>query len=344
MKIPNLPAKLLKWYEAHGRDLPWRSHDGRAETPYHTWLAEIMLQQTGVSTVIPYYARFIKCWPTIKKLAAAKDEEVMQAWAGAGYYSRARNLLKCARYVAQNHGGKFPSDIDELLALPGVGPYTANAVRAIAFDLPANVVDGNVERVMARIFAYGKPTNTPQGKRDLTVLAATLAPTKRTGDYAQGLMDLGATICTPKNPKCDKCPWQKNCKAFTLHLTDKIPVRARKKAAPVRYGVSYIVTDKQGRILMKQRPEKGLLGGLWGFADTEWRDTPFTQAHIKKLAPSKTQLTMLPPITHLFTHFKLIVTPVTLQGSKPLQGGWFTRNTLPAMATLHKKLLAATFK
>lgn len=344
MKNANLPAKLLKWYDTHGRDLPWRIHDGRAETPYHTWLAEIMLQQTGVSTVIPYYERFIRSWPTVKKLAAAKDEEVMQAWAGLGYYSRARNLLKCARFVTEHHGGKFPSELDELLSLPGVGPYTANAIRAIAFDLPANVVDGNVERVMARVFAYSKPSNTPQGKKDLTALAATLVPTKRTGDYAQGLMDLGATICTPKNPKCPACPWQKNCKAYALNLTDKIPVRVRKKATPVRYGISYIVTDKQGRILMKQRPEKGLLGGLWGFADTEWRDTKWSEAEIKKHAPLKTKPTTLSPITHVFTHFKLIITPVTLQGGKELQGTWFARNKLPAMATLHKKLLAAAFK
>lgn len=338
MKSPN-SAALLKWYDTHGRNLPWRSYGGRAETPYHTWLAEIMLQQTGVSTVIPYYLNFIKRWPNVTKLAAAKDEHVMQAWAGLGYYSRARNLLKCARVVVNEHHGKFPSELEQLLALPGVGPYTANAIRAIAFDCAANVVDGNVERVMARIFAYQKPTNTPQGKKDLTALAATLAPQKRAGDYAQGLMDLGATICTPKNPKCPLCPWQKNCKAYALNLTDKIPVRARKKPVPVRYGVSYIVTDKQGRILMKQRPEKGLLGGLWGFADSEWRDRAWTEAEIKKHAPAKSKLAILPQVVHVFTHFRLVVTPVALQAG--LIGDWFGPSKLPAMSTLHKKLLAA---
>ncbi len=339
MKKINLINQLLKWYDTHGRDLPWRSHDGRAETPYHTWLAEIMLQQTGVSTVIPYYGRFIRHWPSVKKLAAAKDEDVMREWAGLGYYSRARNLLKCARHVAEHHGGHFPQDLDDLRALPGIGPYTANAIRAIAFGKPANVVDGNVERVMARLFAYDRPSNTPQGKKDLAALAATLAPDKRAGDYAQALMDLGATVCTPKNPKCTVCPWQKNCKAYALKLTDKIPVRARKKAVPVRYGVSYIVTDKQGRVLMKRRPEKGLLGGLWGFVDSDWRDTEWTDAEIKKHAPAKAKLVRLPPVTHVFTHFRLVVTPVQLQADLP--GDWFKPDSLPAMSTLHKKLLAA---
>lgn len=342
-----IAAPLLKWYKAHGRDhLPWRQHEGRAETPYHTWLAEIMLQQTVVAAVIPYYERFTRRWPTVKKLAAALDEEVMQEWAGLGYYSRARNLLKCARTIVADHGGRFPHDVTTLLTLPGIGPYTANAIAAIAFDdKQANVVDGNVERVIARLFAYQYPINTPQGKKDLTALAAQCIPRKENGHYAQSLMDLGATICIPQKPRCAQCPLQSHCKAFANGQTENLPVKTRKKASPIRHGVSYVLRDARGHYLLQQNPAKGLLGGLWTFPETAWRDKEWTTTEIKKALPVAAPYDTIGQITHVFTHFKLLVTIVTVtvktRSTVKRAGTWFAPDSLPAMSTLHKKILTA---
>jgi len=341
-------ADLLRWYEAHGRDLPWRTHHGRAASPYHTWLSEIMLQQTTVATVIPYYLRFLEKWPTVDALAQASDDDVLQEWAGLGYYSRARNLLKCARVIVAECNSVFPSDLSELKKLPGIGDYTANAIRAIAFDLPANVVDGNVERVVSRIFAFEKPLNIPANKVQLKEMAARLAPEKYPGDYAQGLMDLGATICTPRSPKCDLCPWQKNCLAFSLGKTETIPVIERRKKTPEKIAACFVLRDSKNRYFMRQRPMTGLLGGLWEFPSTAWetelkigkKDFPLPQKNFKSLPK---------PVIHVFTHFKL-TTQVFVHQEKvahkdiSLQGKWVALDALPALSTLTQKILTAARK
>lgn len=339
-------ADLLGWYAIHGRDLPWRSHGGRAPSPYHTWLSEIMLQQTGVITVIPYYERFTTLWPNVEALAAASEDDVLKEWAGLGYYSRARNLLKCARVVASEFNGIFPEDVTVLKSLPGIGDYTANAVRAIAYDLPANVVDGNVERVMARIFAFEQPINLPANKTQIKLLAAQIAPQKQASDYAQAIMDLGATICTPRNPKCDLCPWQKNCLAFARGMTQSLPVVQKKPKIPQREAISFILQDKQGRLLLRQRPTTGLLGGLWEFPCTDWnqkQEAGFTP-DIPPL-PTKNFAALPKPVTHVFSHFKLVMTvlvsPDTLNSQQVNDGQWFTPDDLPALSTLTAKILRA---
>ena len=343
------PKRLLAWYDKSGRDLPWREHRGRAPSPYHTWISEIMLQQTTVATVIPYYQRFITRWPTIQALAQAPGEAVMKEWAGLGYYSRARNLHACAKIVAAEYDGIFPSELAELKKLPGIGPYTAAAIRAIAFDKPANVVDGNVERVMARVFAFDKPLNEPKNKKELHDIAAKVAPAKRAGDYAQALMDLGATICTPQKPKCNACPWQKNCAAFAQNRADQLPIVLRKKSVPVRHTAAFLIIDKQGRFYLRKRAPKGLLGGLWEIPSTDWRlEKPWQDKELRSLPffgilqPSEADKN----VTHVFTHFKLICriyVSHTAKVAKKLDpnGEWFAANALPAIATLTEKMLSA---
>jgi A/G-specific adenine glycosylase len=341
---------LLGWYRVHGRDLPWRSHAGRAPSPYHTWLSEIMLQQTGVITVIPYYERFTTKWPSVQKLAAANEDDVLKEWAGLGYYSRARNLLKCAGIIAKDYNGIFPDDVTELKKLPGIGDYTANAIRAIAYDQPANVVDGNVERVTARVFAFDQPINVPANKIKLKELAATLAPQTENSHYAQAIMDLGATICTPRNPKCPLCPWNKNCLAFATGQTDKIPVVQKRAKSPERHTHVFVMHDDRNRFLLRQRPVNGLLGGLWEFPSTGWDKTePDTVSENETLLASMEMngFAQLPkPVIHVFTHFRLTSTvfvhqePVRPEQVKDL-GQWFSPNHLPALSTLTVKILEA---
>jgi A/G-specific adenine glycosylase len=339
-------ADLLDWYRAHGRDLPWRSYEGRAPSPYHTWLSEIMLQQTGVITVIPYYERFTIKWPSVHDLAAAHEDDVLKEWAGLGYYSRARNLLKCARLIATDYSGIFPDDVTELKKLPGIGDYTANAIRAIAFDKPANVVDGNVERVTARVFAFDQPINLPANKVKLKELAATLSPQTENSHYAQAIMDLGATICTPRNPQCPLCPWNKNCLTFATGQTDKIPVVQKRAKIPERQTSVFVMHDKQNRFLLRQRPAKGLLGGLWEFPSTNW-DKAVPENEVDLSTIDLTDFIQLPkPVIHVFTHFKLTSTvfvhrdPVKPETIKSL-GQWFDPDNLPALSTLTVKILAA---
>lgn len=343
------PARLLAWYVKHARDLPWREHNGRAPSPYHTWISEIMLQQTTVATVISYYLRFIKRWPTVKTLAQASNEDVMKEWAGLGYYSRARNLHACAKTIAADYNGVFPDTIAELKELPGIGDYTANAIRAIAFDKPANVVDGNVERVMARVFAFDKPLNEPKNKKLIREIAAKVAPQKDVGAYAQALMDLGATICTPKNPKCTICPWNKNCLAFATGQTQNLPIIIRKKSVPTRYTVAFLITNKKGQVFLRRRSDKGLLGGLWELPSSDWRpDQEWSEKEIKAL-PHFAALKAKPiekDILHVFTHFRLITrlfvsTSETTAKKIDPSGEWFTLDALPAIATLTKKALQA---
>jgi len=304
---PQIRARLLAWYDANARALPWRTGPadrakGVRSDPYRVWLSEVMLQQTTVPHATPYFLKFLQRWPTVGDLAAEKDEAVMAAWAGLGYYARARNLLACARAVARDHGGVFPDTEEGLLSLPGVGAYTAAAVAAIAFDRAANVVDGNVERVMARLYAVEAPL--PDAKPELKRLAGALVTDERPGDWAQALMDLGATVCRPKAPLCDRCPLAKGCKALTSGTPETYPRRTRKADRPRRYGVAYLVT-RDGQVALVQRPAKGLLGGMLGLPTSDWRAAPWTETEAVEAAPSIGDWRQVGEIEHVFTHFSL---------------------------------------
>nr|WP_074220415.1 A/G-specific adenine glycosylase [Rhodovulum sp. ES.010] len=295
---------LLAWYDVHARDLPWRVGPadraaGIVPDPYAVWLSEVMLQQTTVAAVRDYFHRFTARWPTVGDLAAAADDEVMGEWAGLGYYARARNLLKCAREVAGAHGGRFPDTRPALQALPGIGPYTAAAIAAIAFDRPETVVDGNVERVMARLFAVETPL--PAAKPDLTGLAARLTPARRPGDHAQAVMDLGATICTPKSPACGLCPLMTACTGRVRGLAAELPRKSPKKPKPTRFGIAYLGRRPDGAWLLERRPDRGLLGGMLGWPGTDWAETeprpaPPAEADWRPLDAE---------VRHTFTHFHL---------------------------------------
>ncbi|MGY6548310.1 MAG: A/G-specific adenine glycosylase [Roseinatronobacter sp.] len=292
-------AHLLGWYDRHARILPWRVPPGSdtPADPYRIWLSEIMLQQTTVAAVKDYFHRFTARWPTVQALAAAKDAEVIAEWAGLGYYARARNLLKCARVVAARGG--FPHDRAGLQALPGIGPYTSAAIAAIAFGQPETVVDGNVERVMARL--HDEPTPLPKAKPILTQMAAALTPRTRPGDYAQAVMDLGATICTPRNPACGICPVMGFCAARIAGTAPGLPRKTRKPAKPVRLGIAYLGLRADGSWLMERRPDRGLLGGMLGWPGTDWREDPPTEA---PPLPAEWH-PVVAEVRHTFTHFHL---------------------------------------
>ncbi|MCS0495370.1 A/G-specific adenine glycosylase [Ancylobacter sp. MQZ15Z-1] len=299
---PPSPAALLAWYDRHRRRLPWRAAPGERADPYHVFLSEIMLQQTTVVTVGPYYADFLARWPDVGALAGARLEEVLSRWAGLGYYARARNLHACARAVVERHGGRFPQEEAALLALPGVGPYTAAAIAAIAFDRRAAPVDGNWERVVARLFALEE--TLPKAKARLKALALTLLPQARFGDFAQAMMDLGATICTPRKPACALCPWRKNCAAHAGGTPERYPLKAAKAARPTRQGIAFLVVRADGAVLVRSRPAKGLLGGMSEVPSTPWE----TQAPADPLAhaPLAAQWTALNArVSHVFSHFAL---------------------------------------
>ncbi|WP_289079577.1 A/G-specific adenine glycosylase [uncultured Sulfitobacter sp.] len=306
----DLPLILLEWYDVHARAMPWRVPPaaraaGVRPDPYRIWLSEVMLQQTTVATVRDYYQRFTARWPTVADLAAAADADVMGEWAGLGYYARARNLLKCARAVVADHDGHFPADHAALLKLPGIGPYTAAAVSSIAFDLPFTVLDGNVERVMARLYDIHTPL--PAAKPELMTRAEALTPTTRPGDYAQAVMDLGATICTPKSSACGICPWRDPCLARRNGTAAELPKKAPKKPKPIRHGTVYLGQRADGAWLLETRPDKGLLGGMLGWPGTDWieadgprpADTPPASADWQPLAGE---------VRHTFTHFHLMLT------------------------------------
>ncbi len=298
-----LGDRLLAWYDRHAREMPWRIGPmeraaGAHPDPYRVWLSEVMLQQTTVAAVRDYFRRFTERWPTVTALAAAEDAEVMAEWAGLGYYARARNLLKCARAVASAHGGRFPATAAALRALPGIGPYTAAAVAAIAFDEPAVVVDGNVERVVARLNCVQTPL--PAAKPELVALAAALTPQRRPGDHAQAMMDLGATVCTPRNPACGQCPLGDFCQARAVGFAAELPRRAPKPDKPTRYGIAYLARRADGAWLLERRPERGLLGGMLGWPGTDWSADP-------EPAPPIAADWRDPgvEVRHSFTHFHL---------------------------------------
>lgn len=303
---------VLAWYDTNGRDLPWRIRDGRLPNPYHVWLSEIMLQQTTVTAVIPYFQNFLDLWPSVTDLAQAADEAVMAAWAGLGYYARARNLLACARVVVRDHGGDFPRDETVLRTLPGIGPYTAAAVAAIAFHLPSAPVDGNIERVMSRLFRLTTPL--PHLKTEVHAILAPLVPRKRPGDFAQALMDLGATICTPKAPSCDVCPFAAYCAGRDIAAS--LPRRLPKTEKPVRRGEVLWIYDRRGRILMRRRPKSGLLGGMLEFPSHGWDPKNNSQrSHFSV----ETWQNLPGAVKHVFTHFELHLKVVVAHGAARLR-------------------------
>ncbi|MEZ5776887.1 MAG: A/G-specific adenine glycosylase [Paracoccaceae bacterium] len=327
MRERDISLTLLAWYDRHARVLPWRigpadRKAGVRPDPYRVWLSEVMLQQTTVAAVRGYFDRFTRRWPDVKALAAAHDAEVMAEWAGLGYYARARNLLKCARIVAFELGGHFPQTRGTLLALPGIGPYTAAAISAIVHDEPATVLDGNVERVVARLFAVETPL--PAGKPELASLAARLTPHDRPGDHAQAMMDLGATICTPRSPACCLCPLMSGCKACALGIAADLPRRAAKRPKPVRQGIAYVGVGEGGAVLLERRPDRGLLGGMLGWPGTDW-----TERMPEPAPPADGPWERVRgEVRHTFTHFHLVLGVMAARlpaGCNPVRGSFHPR-------------------
>lgn len=307
-KADALRGALLGWYDRNKRVLPWRYQTGEAADPYIVWLSEIMLQQTTVAAVIPYFLKFTSLWPDVFALAAADINDVMREWAGLGYYARARNMHKCAQVVAAERGGVFPQDQKELMSLPGIGEYTSAAIRAIAFGKPATVVDGNVERVMARV--HGLSGDTKAIKKEAKAFARTYFEgyKDRPGDLAQAFMDLGATVCIPKAPRCFECPLGEGCLSRDLKLQGvKMPViRTPKEPKETREGLVFWVQDEEGRILLQRRAPQGLLGGVVGLPTSRWepnvRESPFLM-FLESLKPVEIKS----PVKHSFTHFQIIL-------------------------------------
>ena len=337
--------RLFAWYDASARILPWRVSPadraaGVRPDPYRVWLSEVMLQQTTIPHASAYFLDFTRRWPTVGDLAAAPDAEVMAAWAGLGYYARARNLIACARAVASGHGGRFPDTEAGLLALPGVGPYTAAAVASIAFDRPANVVDGNVERVVSRLHAVETPL--PAAKPELKRLAGLLAPERRPGDWAQAMMDLGATICRPRSPLCEHCPVAEACEARSLGVPEAFPRKTEKAARPRRHGAAFVLTCGD-EVALVQRPPRGLLGGMLGLPTTDWGAAPLDPARVLAEAPAGEGWRSLGPVEHVFTHFAL--TLEVLQGRTGVRDPAFTWTPIdaagPALPSVFLKALRA---
>ena len=340
--VSRLRFRLLAWYDAHRRDLPWRAPPGRVADPYRVWLSEVMLQQTTVPHATRYFLDFTARWPTVTDLAAAADADVMAAWAGLGYYARARNLLACARAVVADHGGVFPDDEAGLRALPGLGAYTAAAVAAIAFDRRANVVDGNVERVMARLYAVETPM--PAAKGELRDLADRLVTDERPGDWAQALMDLGAMICRPRSPACLACPLSGDCAARASGAPETWPRKTAKAARPHRHGVVFVLW-RGDEVALVQRPAKGLLGGMLGLPTTPWRAAPWTRSEAVSHAPGPAAWEAAGGVTHVFTHFSLDLDVfVAKAGGAPGDFVWTPRRAaLADTPSLFRKALERAF-
>src|ERR1044072_6885918 len=296
-------ADLLRWYDRHRRVLPWRAGQGERADPHRVWLSEIMLQQTTVKAVAPYYARFLARCPAVTYWPAAPLDDVLKLWAGLGYYARARNLHACAKAVVERHGGAFPGSEEGLRALPGIGAYTAAAIAAIAFDQPASPVDGNIERVIARLFAVEE--ELPAAKPRIRALATSLTPARRAGDFAQAMMDFGATICTPKKPACALCPWMAACAGRERGDQESFPRKAEKKTGALRRGAAFVAVRADSAVLLRTRPEKGLLGGMTEVPTTEWlRD--FDEATALGAAPLKaTGRRTLGGVPHPCTYFRV---------------------------------------
>ena len=334
------PVSLLAWYDRHRRRLPWRTAPGARPDPYRVWLSEIMLQQTTVATVAPYFDRFVARWPDVRALAAASLDEVLQLWQGLGYYARARNLHACARTLVARYGGVFPDNASALRSLPGVGDYTAAAIAAIAFDRREAAIDGNVERVVARLYGIYEPL--PAAKPRLAALAAGLVPEIRAGDFAQALMDLGATICTPRRPRCVLCPWRTCCAAAASGLAEELPARPTKPERPQRYGIAFWLTRPDGAVLLRRRPEKGLLGGMIEIPSTPWSAAPWRLTEAVPVAPAAVEWSVLPgTVQHGFTHFQLELAVAAGKTDDFGDGLWSTVDRFGehALPTLMKKVV-----
>ena len=333
---------LLAWYDRHRRDLPWRASPGRRADPYRVWLSEIMLQQTTVATVGPYFDRFVARWPEVFSLAAAALDEVLNLWQGLGYYARARNLHRCAQAVVARHGGRFPDTAAGLRQLPGVGEYTAAAIAAIAFDRREAAVDGNAERVIARLYTVDEPL--PAAKKRLRALAAALVPARRAGDFAQALMDLGATICTPRRPRCVLCPWRESCSARAAGIAESLPVPLVRPERPLRHGVVFWLCGADGAVLLRRRPEKGLLGGMIELPSTPWREAPWDEAEALASVPQPGLAWARLPgtVRHSFTHFRLELAVLAAASTSPPAGIWARPDQFKdhALPTLTKKAIA----
>jgi len=331
-------SQVLEWYGRKARRLPWRAAAGETPDPYRVWLSEIMLQQTTVAAVAPYFQEFLRRWPSVHALAAAPLEEVLAAWAGLGYYARARNLHACARTLCERHDGGFPDSEADLHRLPGIGPYTAAAVAAIAFDRRAVVVDGNVERVVARFFAVTEPL--PGAKGRLRELAEALLPQAGVsgfpyGDFAQAMMDLGATVCVPARPRCGLCPLANQCRGRALGVAPDLPRRAAKAPRPLRRGAVFWLSRGDGAVLLRRRPPRGLLGGMLELPGTDWRGEPFAEEEVAAMAPADLAWTALPgTVRHTFTHFhlELAVWAARLTGmDEGIDGRWTAEQELAAV-------------
>jgi A/G-specific adenine glycosylase len=308
---------LLAWYDAHARTLPWRTPPGTATQPdpYRVWLSEIMLQQTTVAAVGPYFAKFTNRWPTVAALAAADEAELMAAWAGLGYYARARNLIACARAVMAEHGGRFPDTEEILRGLPGVGAYTAAAIAAIAFGRRAVVVDANVERVVTRLYALGDPL--PAARPRIRLLTDLITPETRAGDFAQAMMDLGATVCTPRNPRCLLCPLAASCTARAEGAMEAYPVKPAKKPKPRRRGVAYWL-ESDGAVLLVRRPDRGMLGGMRALPGGDWGEDA------EHAPPAVADWSPIGTVDHVFTHFALSLDVMAARLPTPaIDGEWW---------------------
>ncbi len=345
--ISRISEALLRWYDANARVLPWRvaphlRKAGQKPDPYAVWLSEIMLQQTTVASVAPRFFRFLERWPDVAAMAAAEADDVLGEWAGLGYYARARNLHKCAGIVADEHGGKFPCTEDALKMLPGIGDYTAAAIAAIAFGQPAVVVDGNIERIVARLFAIDKPL--PGAKALIKERAGAIWPQQRCGDFAQGLMDLGAGVCRPKAPKCSACPLAGHCAAHRLDLVEDFPVKPAKKPKPLRKGAVFALVNAKGEVLFERRPEKGLLGGMFCLPGSPWAEkVSESPAH----APATAKWRRVGEVTHIFTHFHLTLGVNIAKAPKGFRRGRKQQWIAPKLArvpTVMKKALDLALK
>ncbi len=339
-----LAGALLGWYDRNRRSLPWRVGPQERPDPYKVWLSEIMLQQTTVQAVIPYFLKFTARWPTLRALATAPLDEILKEWAGLGYYARARNLHACAQNLVTTNGGRFPQSSQELRKLQGIGPYTAAAIASIAFDERAAAVDGNAERVLARLFAIEE--ELPRAKPEIARRAKEVVPERRPGDFAQAVMDLGATICTPKSPNCLLCPWVEACEGRKRGLTQSLPRKGPKPARPVRHGTAAWIERADGAVLLRRRQEKGLLGGMMEIPSSPWeeqrpdgwRSAPF-KADWRKTGAR---------IEHSFTHFHLLLdiwrAPAVASGEL-LEGDyrWVARERLgeEALPSLMRKIVGA---
>jgi A/G-specific adenine glycosylase len=344
-------ADLLAWYDRYRRRLPWRAGADERPDPYRVWLSEIMLQQTTVKAVVPYFVRFTARWPTVQALASAPLDDVLKLWAGLGYYARARNLHACAQAVVERHGGRFPASEAELIRLPGIGPYSAAAIAAIAFDHPVAAVDGNVERVVARLFAV--EGELPAAKADIRRIAQSLVPPRRAGDFAQALMDLGATLCKPRDPICELCPWTQSCAARRRGGAERFPNKPSRAPGQLRRGAAFVALRRDGMVLVRTRPPAGLLGGMTEVPTTEWRhgfDARTTLAQAPRFGPHSVKWRRVPgTVTHAFTHFPLALIVYAVQipvdVAAPAGTRWVALAALAgeALPKVMRKVLAHVF-